>query len=85
MHKLVDDAAKMIREIQTFFLLEDGNMYSYHIRLGEIFENMFDEYEDFEWDKFSNACGYLTRAEVNENIASEAYHGTECYCPRCAT
>jgi len=78
MHRLVKANAKMIKEID-----EEGDMYNYHLQLGEIFENMFDEYEDFEWDKFSIACGFLTRAEVN--YSTELYCGTECYCPRCAT
>jgi len=79
MHRLVTEIAKIIKETD-----EEGNFYDYHLRLGEIFENMFDEYEDFEWDKFSIACGFLTREEVKENI-DNSYHGTECYCPRCAT
>ena len=78
MHKLVTETARILKEMD-----EDGYMYDYHLQLGEIFENMFDEYEDFEWDKFSNACGYLTRAEIS--YSTELYCGTECYGPCCAT
>ena len=76
MHNVVMEMAEIIKKYD-----EEGEFYSYHLQLGKIFENMF---EDFDWDKFSNACGYLTRAEI-KSYSTELYCGTECYGPCCAT
>ena len=78
MNNVVMEMAKLIKEMN-----EEMNtcyFYSEHLQLGEIFESMF---EDFDWDKFSNACGFLTRAEIS--YSTELYCGTECYGPCCAT
>tara|TARA_R100001129_G_C5310263_1_gene244992 strand:- start:604 stop:843 length:240 start_codon:yes stop_codon:yes gene_type:complete len=79
MHNAVMEMAKLIREKTE--KIGHGYLYVEHLRLGEIFETMF---EDFDWDKYSHACGFLTRAEI-KSYSTELYCGTECYGPCCAT